>query len=89
MEWVAFTEVDGPFGEQRADIRSAANSLPAANAFRSQNRAFTVADLMIRFGDNVKASKPKDQLEQKCYLIGLTAAMGGKVIGVLESDGAA
>ncbi len=47
-----------PFGEERADMRSALVAATVANAFRSRKEPFQVADFMLRFGEEQASPDP-------------------------------
>lgn len=57
-EWIAFYSIE-PFGEERADLRSAIIASTMANMWRGKGqRAFTVKDFMPQFDP-----KPKQSIE--------------------------
>lgn len=58
-EWIAYSRIE-PFGEERADLRSAINTTVLANANRSKGRrAFKVKDFMPRFDTKLEIQSPK------------------------------
>lgn len=60
--WLAFDRVS-PFGEERADLRSAIIAATFANAHRGKNtKAFTVADFTPRFDDPKSATQTPDEM---------------------------
>ena len=49
-EWMAFSRIE-PFGEERADLRSAVVACVIANANRGKNqRPFKIDDFVLKFG---------------------------------------
>lgn len=79
-EWLAFVQIEGPFGVDRGDIQAAVAGLPTANAFRKPgSRPFKLADMVPRFVEAPSAQRRKDWEEQKAYMIGLTLARRGHV----------
>lgn len=66
-EWLAYYTVE-PFGEYRADLRSAITSCVIANANRGKNKPpFKVADFMPSF----EKKKPMSSDEIKSVLMGI------------------
>jgi len=66
-EWIAFYNIE-PFGEERADLRSAIIASTMANMWRGKGqRAFTAKDFMPQFDP-----RPKQSIEtMKAILQGL------------------
>jgi len=61
-EWIAFSQVE-PFGEERADLRSAIIACITANAFRGKDqKPFEVSDFMPKF------DPPEQQTEDQMKL---------------------
>ena len=62
-EWQAFYQIE-PFGEERADLRSAIIACTMANAWRGKNqRAFKLTDFMPNF------EPPKQQTDAEMKII--------------------
>lgn len=59
-EWMAYSKID-PFGEERADLRSAIIATVFANAHRAKGRrVFRVTDFMPQFDrSSVECQSPK------------------------------
>lgn len=75
-EWLAYYDIE-PFGEKRADLRSAIIASTMANAWRNKGtRRFKLNDFMIKF----EKSKPPtgDALYNK--IRAATLALGGTVV---------
>ena len=69
-EWIAFSNIE-PFGEERADLRSAIIASTIANANRSgRQRPFKVTDFMPKFGKK----KEQSWQEQKAIFKSFAAA---------------
>lgn len=64
LDWMAFVDVDGPFGERRADLRSATICATVAGVNRVKGPAPKIDDFMPKFGAEVKARKPLTDGEQ-------------------------
>lgn len=62
VEWMVYFELD-PFGEDRADFRSAIIAATIANT-QSTKRRFTPKDFMPQWGQRV-APKPQQTLDQQ------------------------
>ena len=76
-EWLEFGEIE-PWGEERADVRSAIVASTVANANRdpkARKKPFTVADFMPRFGQ--PAQRRQSWQEQLAIAEMLTEALGG------------
>lgn len=72
-EWMAFYQLE-PFGEERADLRSAIVATTVANAHRGKHqRPYRVEEFMPRF-----ERYPKSPEEMLAYVEMLNAAFGGK-----------
>jgi hypothetical protein len=70
-EWMAFYQVE-PFGEERADLRSAIIACVTANAWRGKNqKPFEVSDFLPKF------DPPKQQTLEEMKTI-LRATLHGK-----------
>jgi len=67
-EWMAFAQVE-PFGEERADIRSAIIACTMANSMRGKKqRAYRIKDFLPKFGP----SKPQS-IEEMQKILGMIA----------------
>jgi len=83
QEWRRYAELE-PFGEERADLRSAILSALVANAWlRGKNRpAYKISDFMPKFGPpEPRQTRSPDDLHAK-----MLAIFGGRVERV-ETDG--
>jgi hypothetical protein len=79
-EWMAFAELE-PFGEERADLRSAIVASTMANAWRGKRqRAFTAEDCMPRFdrSDAVLSPQTAEDMERQAKRI--AAILGGSIV---------
>lgn len=74
-EWMAYDRLE-PFGEWRADVRSALVAMVMANAWRGKDqKAFTVDDFLIKFDAE---AKPAQTVEQQMKMFEMLAgAIGG------------
>jgi len=71
-EWMGFYSIE-PFGEERADLRSAIIACTMANAWRGKNqRPFKVSDFIPNFGE------PKEQTPEEILMIFKAAAQRNK-----------
>ncbi len=61
-EWVAYFQIE-PFGEERADVRSATIASTVANASRTKRgqRAFKIGDFMPDYGRQTKKQSAAEQ----------------------------
>ena len=59
QRWIAYSIIE-PFGEERADLRSAIIACTMANMWRGQKqRPFKVDDFMPKLGENKRAQRNK------------------------------
>ncbi len=74
-EWYAKCQLDGGWGEARADLRAGIIAATIANANRSKgSKAFSPADFMPQL---VKDEEPASWEVMKMRAMSLNAAMGG------------
>ncbi len=75
-EWIAFCNVTGPLGEERADINAAIVAATIANC-HSTKRTFSPRDFIIDY----RPQKPAQTMEQMKHVGMLfTVARGGQII---------
>lgn len=80
LEWQHFSVVE-PFGEERADYRTASIVQVLVNAHRDVKRrpkAVTLEDVLLRFGDSERPGTSQAQTWQEMKRIGLMAATAYK-----------
>lgn len=76
-EWMVFAKLE-PFGERRADLRSAIVAATVANANRSKDQqAYKIEDFMPKFEDD-EAEREPDWEAMLARVRGLNAAFGGE-----------
>jgi hypothetical protein len=74
-EWVAYYQVE-PFGEERADVRSAIVAATVANSNRGKDqKVMEIQDFMPKF----EAKEPQSVEEMIAFAALLTSGMGGEV----------
>ena len=77
-EWMAFAQLE-PFGEERADLRSAIVASTMANAWRGKRQGpFTPKDFMPRFDPKVLSPQTAEEMERQAKRI--AALFGGAIV---------
>jgi hypothetical protein len=79
-EWLAFATLE-PLGEQRADVRAAAQMALLANLHRDRKRRrkpFALSDFLLDF-DGPQRRPHKSPEEMQALARALTLAMGGEI----------
>lgn len=75
-EWVAFYRVE-PFGEERADLRSALQTATVANMKRGKGkRPFKLSDFLLKFDWSVKEDLRHGQVDQQALAAKVKSVLG-------------
>lgn len=80
-EWMAYYNEE-PFGEERADVRSAIVAQTVANRHRGKHeRPHKLSSFLPKFGEEKKVQRPKQSRSEMEMLFGMFAA-GMKTVHV-------